>query len=66
MERLTRGKLSMESAEEIARGNNKPHKAFVDVWNLEDVSEENQDMLPRGRQPGVDYNTFGNLKKIDF
>lgn len=65
-ERLTRGTLSIETAKKIARGDNKPHKPFLDAWNQEDVSEENKDMLPRGRQPGVDYTTFGNLKKIDF
>lgn len=65
-ERLTRGTLDIEQATRIMYGLNERDSisSFLKAAKQQDISPMNADALPRGEQSGMDYTTFGKLRKI--
>ncbi len=67
-ERFARGTLDIEKSTRIMYGLNEkdPISSFPKAAKQQDISEENAEALPRGRQPRVDYTSYGNLRKIRY
>ena len=66
MNRITRGTLDIEQATRILYGLNDKDfdSSFLNAEKQQEASEENA--LTRGKQAGVEYTTFGNLRRIKF